>query len=95
MKAVEIIRQGIKNSAVSLTSIKKPFPTGNELLVKNTYAGVNFIDTYHRSGLYKKDTPFVLGVEGVGVIEELGPKVTGNFVHNDRVAYFVDISGFL
>ncbi|KAL7436531.1 hypothetical protein ACHAXM_005246 [Skeletonema potamos] len=42
-----------------------------EALVKNEYAGLNFIDTYHRSGLYPRECPFILGQEGGGVIDAL------------------------
>jgi NADPH2:quinone reductase len=46
-----------------------------QVLVKNEFAGINFIDTYHRSGLYKRDLPFVGGQEGAGVIAQVTPKV--------------------
>ena len=39
------------------------------------FAGLNFIDTYHRSGLYPRDLPFIGGQEGAGVVEEVTPKV--------------------
>ena len=57
-----------------------------EVLVRNTAVGLNFIDTYHRSGLYSIPLPATLGVEGAGVIEALGKKTTG-FKVGDRVAY--------
>lgn len=61
----------------------------NQILVKNEYIGVNFIDTYHRSGLYKVQLPFVLGREASGTIAALGQDVesTGKFKVGDRVAY--------
>jgi NADPH2:quinone reductase len=46
-----------------------------QVLVKNEFAGINFIDTYHRSGLYKRDLPFVGGQEGGGKIAAVTPKV--------------------
>ena len=46
-----------------------------QVLVKNEYAGINFIDTYHRSGLYKRDLPFIGGQEGGGKIAAVTPKV--------------------
>ena len=44
-----------------------------QCLVKNTFAGLNFIDTYHRSGLYARDLPFVGGQEGAGVVAKVRP----------------------
>lgn len=45
-----------------------PMPSTGHVLIKNEYAGLNFIDTYHRSGLYPRQVPFVLGQEGGGTI---------------------------
>ena len=53
------------------TNVPKPSCGPGQALVRNEYAGINFIDTYHRSGLYKRELPFVLGQEGGGLIEEL------------------------
>jgi NADPH2:quinone reductase len=64
--------------------VGKPGP--GEVLVRNTAVGVNFIDTYHRSGLYPAPLPSVLGREGAGVVEAVGPKVK-EFKRGDRVAY--------
>ena len=49
----------------------------NHALIRNVYAGLNFIDTYHRSGLYPRLVPFVLGQEGAGVIVALGGRGRG------------------
>src|SRR5690242_8908502 len=57
-----------------------------ELLVRHTAVGVNFIDTYHRSGLYPLALPSRLGQEAVGVVEQLGAGVS-EFHVGDRVAY--------
>ena len=57
-----------------------------EVRIKATAVGLNFIDTYHRSGLYKIPLPSVLGREGAGVIEEVGASVADLKV-GDRVAY--------
>jgi len=54
--------------------------------VRHTAIGVNFIDTYHRTGLYKLPLPSVLGVEAAGVVEAVGPGVSSARV-GDRVAY--------
>ena len=61
-------------------------PAAGEVLVKIAYSGVNFIDTYHRSGLYKLPLPAVIGSEASGTVEKLGEGVTG-FKVGDRVAY--------
>ena len=58
----------------------------NEVLVKNKAIGLNFIDTYHRSGLYPLPLPSGIGTEGCGIIEEIGSKVT-LFKIGDRVSY--------
>ena len=68
----------------------KPGP--GEILVRQAAAGVNFIDVYFRTGLYKAPTmPFVPGKEGAGTIEALGEGVSG-FSVGDRVAYN-DVAG--
>lgn len=61
-------------------------PAPNEVLLKATAIGLNYIDTYHRSGLYKIPLPSVLGREGAGVVEAVGESVTDLKV-GDRVAY--------
>ena len=57
-----------------------------ELRVRHAAIGVNFIDTYFRTGLYPTKLPTVLGGEAAGVIDEVGEGVTG-FARGDRVAY--------
>jgi NADPH:quinone reductase len=61
-------------------------PGPNEVRIKHTAVGLNYIDTYHRSGMYPVALPTVLGREGAGVIEALGSAVT-EFKVGDRVAY--------
>ncbi len=61
-------------------------PGAGEVRVRHTAVGLNFIDTYKRSGLYPMPLPAVLGEEAAGVIEEIGPGVTG-LASGDRVAY--------
>ena len=61
-------------------------PKENEVLIKHSAIGLNFIDTYHRSGLYPVPLPSGIGLEGAGIIEKVGPGVT-NFKENDKVAY--------
>ncbi|ORC93344.1 putative quinone oxidoreductase [Trypanosoma theileri] len=65
----------------------------DEVLVQNTYAGVNFIDTYFRSGLYKKpQLPFIPGEEGAGRVVRTGAAVQTPTV-GDRVVYFGSVTG--
>jgi NADPH:quinone reductase len=63
-----------------------PAPAHGEVVVRHTAVGLNYIDTYHRSGLYPLPLPTGLGGEGAGLIEAVGPGVT-DFVAGDRVAY--------
>ncbi len=61
-------------------------PGAGQARIRHTAIGVNFIDTYHRSGLYPMPMPSGLGSEGAGVVEAVGPGVTG-LKPGDRVAY--------
>lgn len=61
-------------------------PGAGQALVRQTASGLNFIDTYHRTGLYPVKLPFVPGSEGAGVVEAVGEGVT-NIAVGDRVAY--------
>lgn len=67
----------------------------DEVLVRNHYAGINFIDTYYRSGLYQKPAlPYVPGEEGAGVVLRVGAKVPDSSrLLNARVAYYFPSSG--
>jgi NADPH2:quinone reductase len=85
MKAV-FIEQPCGIDAMCCGDFPMPQPGPGEVLVKLAYSGVNFIDTYHRSGLYKLPLPAVIGSEGSGKVEKLGEGVSG-FKPGDRVAY--------
>jgi NADPH:quinone reductase len=85
MKAIRITTPGASD-VMKLEEIPTPKPGKGELLVKLAAAGLNFIDTYQRSGLYKLPTPFTPGNEGAGTIDALGEGVTG-FKAGDPVAY--------
>ena len=61
-------------------------PRRGEVRLRHTAVGLNFIDIYHRSGLYPVQLPVVLGLEAAGVVEEVGPD-TIEFKPGDRVAY--------
>lgn len=60
------------------------------MIVKNEYAGINFIDTYHRSGLYARDLPFVGGQEGGGTVAAVSDEAAAEGIQvGDRVSYSV------
>jgi NADPH2:quinone reductase len=61
-------------------------PGPGQIRLRHTAVGLNFIDVYHRTGLYPQPLPLILGTEGAGVVEELGPGVT-SLKQGDRVAY--------
>jgi len=61
-----------------------------QVIVKNEYAGINFIDTYHRKGLYPRDLPFVGGQEGGGTVAAVSDEAAAQGVKvGDRVAYSI------
>lgn len=66
--------------------VERPEPGKGEARVRVAFAGVNFVDTYHRTGLYAKERPFTPGVEGAGEVEAVGPGVDHVAV-GDRVAW--------
>jgi NADPH:quinone reductase len=66
--------------------IDVPAPAPGQVLLRHTAVGLNFIDVYHRTGLYPVPVPFTPGLEGAGVVEALGDGVT-EFSVGDRVAY--------
>src|SRR3954453_14407166 len=68
-------------------------PEGGQAKVRQEAAGLNFIDVYHRQGLYPQQFPFTPGVEGAGVVEAVGSDVA-NVKAGDRVAYAGPIGGY-
>ena len=85
MKAVTIFKNG-GPEVLELKDIKLDDPNSDEVLIKNEAIGLNYIDTYHRSGLYPVELPSNIGIEGAGIIEKIGPNVK-DFKVGDRVAY--------
>ncbi len=61
-------------------------PAAGEVTIRHRYAGLNFIDVYHRTGLYPLPLPFTPGMEGAGIVTAVGASVS-DFVPGDRVAY--------
>ncbi len=85
MKAVFIEQPG-GPEALKYADVPDPKPTAGQALVKVTASGVNFIDIYFRTGLYKAEPPIVLGMEGAGIVESVAPGVT-EVKAGDRVAW--------
>jgi NADPH:quinone reductase len=72
---------------LTLCDVPIPDPKADKVLVKNSYIGVNFVDTQHRAGLYYPiNLPLIPGVEAAGVVQSVGRKVT-DFNVGDHVAY--------
>ena len=71
---------------LKLTTIDLEKPAPEEVTIEHKAIGLNFIDTYHRSGLYPIELPSGIGAEGSGLIKEIGSKVKG-FSVGDKVAY--------
>src|SRR5690349_21410100 len=69
-----------------LEEVDLPPPGKGEVTIRHTAIGLNFIDTYHRTGLYPMPLPSGIGLEAAGVIEAIGPGVA-EFKVGDRVAY--------
>src|SRR3954471_17195163 len=68
-------------------------PGPGQVRLRQEAAGLNFIDVYHRTGLYPQPLPFTPGVEGAGIVQAVGPDVTDLKV-GDRVAYAGPIGGY-
>jgi NADPH2:quinone reductase len=85
MKAVRVHEFGGPET-LRYEDMPAPEPGQGEVLVKIAAAGVNFIDIYHRVGIYQQPLPMTLGVEGAGTVEAVGPGVT-EFKPGDPVAF--------
>jgi NADPH2:quinone reductase len=68
-------------------------PGPGQAKIRQAAAGLNFIDVYHRTGLYPQQMPFTPGVEGAGPVERVGEGVT-NVMPGDRVAYAGPLGGY-
>ena len=80
--------------ALAFEEISVGEPAANQIRLRQTAIGVNFIDVYHRSGLYPQAAmPFIPGSEGAGVVEAVGKDVT-HLKAGDRVAYAGAIGGY-
>ena len=83
--AIRIHRPGGPEALV-WDEIQVGSPGPGQIRLRHTAVGLNFIDVYHRTGLYPLPLPLIIGSEGAGVVEELGPGVAG-LQPGDRVAY--------
>lgn len=85
MKAIKIEKYG-GPEVLKIKEITLRKPVNDEVLIEHVAIGLNYIDTYHRSGLYPLMMPSGLGLEASGIIKEIGPNVS-NFSIGDKVAY--------
>jgi NADPH2:quinone reductase len=85
MKAVRVHTPG-GPEVLKHEDVPEPRPKAGEAVVKVDAAGLNYIDVYYRSGLYKAELPMTLGMEAGGVVTAVGPNVTEVKV-GDKVAY--------
>ena len=85
MKAIKIEKFGSPD-VLKVENVEIGKPKTNEVLIKNLSFGINYIDTYHRTGLYPIPLPSGIGLEACGVIEEVGPDAT-LFKVGDRVSH--------
>jgi len=84
-KAIRIYETG-GPEVLKWEDIQLEDPESGQVRLKHTAIGLNFIDCYHRSGLYPVELPLTLGSEAVGIIDAIGPNVTG-FEIGQRVTY--------
>jgi NADPH2:quinone reductase len=85
MKAIRIHATGGPD-ALRLDDVPQPVPGAGQVLIRVAAAGVNYIDIYHRAGLYALPLPATLGQEGAGTVAAVGPEVSG-IEAEDRVAW--------
>jgi NADPH2:quinone reductase len=85
MKAIQITAPG-GPEVMKLVDVEVGKPGPGQIQVRQTAIGLNYIDTYHRSGLYPLPMPSGIGLEAAGVVEDVGEGVKG-FKAGDRIAY--------
>jgi len=84
MKAVEIKKTG-GPEVLELKDITLDKPRPDEVTIEQKAIGLNYIDTYHRSGLYPLNLPIGLGLEGAGIITDIGENVK-DFKVGDKIS---------
>ena len=85
MKAVKIEKNG-SPEVIKIEEITLGKPGNDEVLIEHVAIGLNYLDNYHRSGLYPFKLPSGIGIEASGIIKEVGPNVS-NFSIGDKIAY--------
>lgn len=90
MRAAVVREAGDAHALKTEPDFPTPKLSPGQVIVKNEFAGINFIDTYHRKGLYPRDFPFVGGQEGGGVVAAVSDEAEAEGIKvGDRVAYSV------
>jgi NADPH2:quinone reductase len=92
MKAVRVEETG-GPEVLQLQDVPVPDPGAGQVRVRVEAAGLNFIDVYQRQGHYPLDLPVTLGMEAAGVVDAVGPEVTG-IAKGDRVAYAMQLGAY-
>ena len=85
MKSIKVTNTGVPE-VLKLEEITLDKPGADEVQIEHVSIGLNYIDTYHRSGLYPLKLPISLGLEGAGIITDLGENVK-NFKVGDKISY--------
>jgi len=92
MKAIQVQKHG-GPEVLTLADLPVPKPKSNEVVVKISAAGINFVDVYFREGRYPAPLPFVVGQEAAGIVSEVGSEVK-SWKPGDRVAYTSILSSY-
>ncbi len=92
MKAIRVHKNGGPEQ-LKYGEVPTPEPQAGQARVKIEAAGLNYIDVYHRTGLYPVPLPFTPGMEGAGVVDAVGEGVT-NVAPGDRVAYAMSLGSY-
>src|SRR5690606_41511687 len=92
MKAIQIEKTGGPD-VLQYKDVNRPSIAADEILIRVEAAGINFIDTYHRRGLYPVKLPFIPGVEGAGTAVEKGSDVT-ELAEGDPVTYCTNLGSY-
>lgn len=92
MKAIVVSQSG-GPEVLQFSDVPEPVITPSDLLVNVAAAGINYIDTYQRSGVYAMTLPYTPGLEGAGTVLEVGSDVTG-FAVGDTVAWTSNLGSY-